>query len=39
MKQITLSVSDGCTQLSVLREQLALLRRRWLTDAGLMMKE
>jgi len=37
MKQITLSVSNGCTKLSVLRERLALLRRRGLTDAGLMV--
>jgi len=37
MKQITLVTSNGRTTLAVLRDRLALLHRRGLTDAGLML--
>jgi chloride channel 3/4/5 len=37
MKEITLEVEDGYISLTTLRERLALLRRRGLSDAGLML--
>jgi chloride channel 3/4/5 len=37
MKEITLEVEDGYISLITLRERLALLRRRGLSDAGLML--
>jgi len=37
MKEITIHTSDGTIELQILRERLALLRRRGLSDAGLMI--
>ena len=37
MKEITLHVDNGQVELSILRERLALLHRRGLTDAGLII--